>query len=84
MSRPRTASALTLVAAIVIGPQGAASASAASSPGASAALPVFAPDEPLVLAPRFTADGGGILVKRPDGSGAVRGWEDPTAPALIE
>jgi TolB protein len=44
----------------------------ASSPSPSlgtAGLPVFAPDEPLVLTLRQPDDGGGIFVMRPDGTG---------------
>ena len=33
------------------------------------ALPAFAPDEPLVLTYRVTGAGGGLFVRRPDGTG---------------
>ena len=63
----------TLVGALVLslGVLWAPGAAASSPiPSLSAAgLPVFAPDEPLVLTLRQSDDGGGIFVMRPDGTG---------------
>lgn len=73
MSRVRTGAsagiiALTLISAAFVGATGSSPSPGLSTTG----LPVFAPNEPLVLTGRLTTDGGGIIVKRPDGTG---GWQ---------
>ena len=54
-------------------PSAPASAAAPTSTASStAALPIFDPDEPLILYTRVTGAGGGLFVLRPDGSGLAQ------------
>jgi Tol biopolymer transport system component len=58
---------ITAVAlAIIVAATTAACVTSAETP---TGLPAFAPDEPLVLTYRVTGAGGGLFVRRPDGSG---------------
>jgi Tol biopolymer transport system component len=70
MSNVRLAMIGAIALTVVVG-AGVAASSAAPSLSA-AGLPAFAPDEPLVLTGYVTGAGGGIFVKRPDGTG---GWQ---------
>ena len=68
---------LVMVGAVAFTLMAGGAASAQTSPPPSpplsaAGLPVFGPDEPLVLTAHPTDNGGGIFVKRPDGTG---GWQ---------
>ena len=55
-----------LALAIIVAATTTVGVRAAETP---AGLPVFAPDEPLVLTYRVTGAGGGLFVRRPDGTG---------------